>query len=172
MNDPLDELYFDWLRVKVLPPRDHKFEDLLLLLYKTEFTWVILNDRNRAADGVELRYDFLRETNYPRDKNWIEQPCSILEMLVGFAQRAAFQTDMPVRDWFWKMIENLRLDEFAWFEDGQESVIQERLNTFLDRTYDRNGNGGLFPIRRAKEDQRKVEIWYQFCEYVQAESLI
>lgn len=172
MNDSLDDLYFDWLRVKVLAPRDHNYEDLLLLLHKTEFTWVILNDRNRAADGKELRFDFLRETNYPRDQEWVEYPCSVLEMLVGFAQRAAFQTDMPVRDWFWKMIENLRLDDYRQISAGDDLEIQSRLDTFIWRTYNRHGHGGLFPIRHSKDDQRKVEIWYQFCEYVQAESLI
>lgn len=172
MNDSLDDLYFDWLRVKVLAPRDHNYEDLLMLLFKTEFTWVILNDRNRAADGIELRFDFLRETNYPREEAWVGEPCSILEMLIGFAQRAAFQTDWPVRDWFWRMIENLRLSDYRQLSPGDELTIQRLLDTFLWRTYDRNGNGGLFPMRHPKDDQRKVEIWYQFCEYVQAESLI
>jgi hypothetical protein len=93
-------------------------------------------------------------------------------MLVGFAQRAAFQTDMPVRDWFWKMIENLRLDDYRQISAGDDLEIQSRLDTFIWRTYTRDGSGGLFPMRRPKDDQRKVEIWYQFCEYVQAESLI
>jgi hypothetical protein len=171
-NESLDELYFDWLRAKVLAPRDMNYEDLLQLLYRTEFTWEILNDRNRASDGKELRYDFFRETNYPRDQLWAEYPCSVLEMLIGFAIRAAFLTDMPVRDWFWKMIENLRLNDYRQISEDDLPTIHKRLDTFISRTYDRNGNGGLFPMRRPKDDQRKVEIWYQFSDYMTAEKLI
>ena len=172
MNDSLDDLYFDWLRACVLAPRDNNYEDLLLLLHRKEFTWVILNDRNRAADGKELRFDFLRETNYPRDQLWVEYPCSMLEMLIGLSKRAAFQTDMPVRDWFWRLIINLRLDEYRQLSPGDELDVQNQLDTLIWRTYTSRGDGGLFPIRHSKEDQRKVEIWYQLCEYVQAESLI
>lgn len=171
-NDSLDELYFDWLRSKVLPPREAMYEDLLLLLHHTEFTWEVRNDENRAADGIELRFDFLRETNYPRDQEWVAYPCSVLEMLIGFSKRAAFLTDMSVREWFWRMIENLGLSDYRQISNGQELEIQGRLHTFVSRTYNRNGHGGLFPMHRPEEDQRKVEIWYQFNEYVQAENLI
>lgn len=171
-NDSLDELYFDWLRAKVLPPRDQGYEDLLMLLHKTEFTWELLHDENRAKDGIELRYDFLRETNYPREQLWVELPCSVLEMLIGFAQRAAFLTDMPVREWFWRMIENLGLRQYRQIDEQDLPTIHRRLDKFILRKYDRNGNGGLFPMRQPKDDQRKVEVWYQFSDYVQAESLI
>jgi hypothetical protein len=172
-DDTLDDLYFDWLRAKALPPRGFNYEELLLLLYRTEFTVRISNDQNRAADGIELRYDFLREGNYPREAHWLEQPCSVLEFLIGFAKRAAFLTDMPVRDWFWKMLGNLGLDEFRQISDpSEEEFIRNRLDIFMERQYDRNGNGGLFPLRNSRDDQRKVEIWYQFSEYVQAENLI
>lgn len=172
MNDSFDELYFDWLRGKLLAPRDFNYEALMLLLYKTEFVWNVLMDENRAADGIELRYDFLREGNYPRDNDWLSEPCSVLEMLIGFSQRAAFVTDWPVRDWFWKMIDNLGLSDYRRISQRDLPEIQKRLNTFMHRTYNRNGGGGLFPIHDSKNDQRKVEIWYQFNEYVQAESLI
>jgi hypothetical protein len=36
----------------------------------------------------------------------------------------------------------------------------------VDRTYQHNGHGGLFPLRLATSDQRKVEIWYQLSAYL------
>jgi hypothetical protein len=34
------------------------------------------------------------------------------------------------------------------------------------RLYTTSGYGGLFPLEEPKEDQRKVEIWYQMMAYL------
>lgn len=172
MDVELEEMYFKWLCAKVTTPYSNMYDGLLMILHKTEFVWIVLGDRNRAADGVELRTDFLRETNYLRTREWYECPCSILEALIAFARKANFQTDMPVADWFWKFIENLGLSEYRRVSDGDVRHILDILNTFVWRTYQPNGVGGLCPMAAPHRDQREVEIWYQWCEYVQEQRLI
>lgn len=172
MSGPIEEEYFDWLCAKVLSHQDRSYRDLLEILHRTEFVWVVLGDRNREEGGRELKTDFLRDTNYMRDRSWFECPSSVLEVLLKFAHVAAFQTDMPVKDWFWRFIANLELEEYKNLSEDDVSVIQEILNTFIWRTYRPNGCGGLFPMRFPKHDQRKVEIWYQFCEYVEEQNIL
>jgi hypothetical protein len=45
-------------------------------------------------------------------------------------------------------------------------LIEDILDQFIWRTYDYNCNGGLFPLDDPKDDQRNVEIWYQFANYL------
>jgi hypothetical protein len=90
----------------------------------------------------------------------------VLEMLIAFARRAEFETEDQVYVWFWEFLRNLGLDECSdqkGFDDEYVSLVLEDL---VWRTYSPNGNGGLFPIVDSHLDQRGIEIWYQFCEYL------
>src|SRR4051794_9849769 len=107
MVGTIEELYFDWLCEKILSPRSPNYHDLLLVLHRTEFVWVILGDKNRAEYGIDLRHDFLRETHYMSESEWFDNPCSVLEMLVALAGMAQFETDIPTKKWFWIFMENL-----------------------------------------------------------------
>ena len=40
------------------------------------------------------------------------------------------------------------------------------LDGFINRQYEANGEGGLFPLKGVCEDQREVEIWYQMNAYL------
>lgn len=165
MAEPLDHSYFRWLGTKVtdgLPPVAAHWL-ILNELHHIEFVWLLVGDDNRAADGVELREYFLREMNLPLDYDpmWMNQGCSVLEMLIAFAMRAEFQTEMPVKDWFWEFLRNLQISEAQDIKH-----IQDVIHEFMWRTFKPSGEGGLFPLREPPRDQRKVEIWYQFCDYL------
>lgn len=172
MSEPIEDLYFNWLCAKVCEPKVPVFLDLMRILYTTEYVWLLPEDQNRKEDGVELRTDFLRESFMKSDPEWLDEPCSVLEMLIAFAKRAAFQTDHTVKHWFWQFLNNLRLDEYRRVGIDDELIIREILYNFVWRIYAPNGDGGLFPIRDPKHDQRGVEIWYQFCEYLEDQCLI
>ncbi len=169
MSTPLEDAYFDWLYAKValLGPQDKSYFELVRILHNTEFVWLILGDDNRGSDGEDLRYLFLRsELIEEEDASWPMINCSVLEMLIAFAIKAEFQTDDSVRDWFWEFMDNLHLTEFSDDNMSYEAV-DEILYTFVWRLYDLDGSGGgLFPLRSPSKDQRKVEIWYQFSEYI------
>jgi hypothetical protein len=87
-------------------------------------------------------------------------------MLIAFSKRAEFMTDIPANDWFWEMLENLDLKRFNDGARIKQKEIDDILEVFIWRTYDVNGTGGLFPVDAPREDQRHVEIWYQFCGYL------
>jgi hypothetical protein len=172
MGEPIENEYFNWLCAKVLEPRGNIYYDLLGILYRTEFVWVVPGDRNRAEDGTELRLYFLNETGIEADSAWYSQPCSVLEMLIAFADRAYFQTDISARDWFWEFMTNLDLGEFRHVSREDAPVVENILHSFVWRTYDQSGSGGIFPMRWPKNDQTKIEIWYQFCEYLEDRGLM
>jgi hypothetical protein len=172
MDEPIENEYFNWLCVRVLERNGRMYYDLLGILHTTEFIWVVPQDSHRAADGIELRNDFLRESYRRNDPNWYAEPCSVLEMLIAFAKRASFQTGRPTRWWFWEMMSNLQLDQFRLLRDEDVRIIKDILHRFMCRDYDSHGYGGLFPITITQNDQRDIEIWYQFSEYTLNNGLV
>lgn len=166
MDEPIEGLYFNWLCAKVLSVEIPIYYELMRILYGTEFVWLVPGDQNRADDGLELREDFLRETTLYSDPEWFNSECSILEVLIAFAKRARFQTGTPTKEWFWEFLTNLGLDEFRQVSKTDRLVIDDILHDFVWRTYNSNGHGGIFPLRWPKHDQREVEIWYQFTDYL------
>jgi hypothetical protein len=172
MNEPLENLYFNWLCAKVImtdkstPSLTHY--KLLRMLHNTEFTWLLSGDDNRAEDGKELRSEFLIAADIPDNVEWRTIPgCSMLEMFIAFARRAQFQTEIPAREWFWEFMNNIGLDGADDGSDITEGEIEDILDVVVWRTYLANGYGGIFPIDDPTHDQRKVELWYQFYEYLE-----
>jgi hypothetical protein len=87
-------------------------------------------------------------------------------MLIAFSKRAEFATDVPHAQWFWEFIDNLGLTEFNDASEVTTDDVADILYTFVWRLYRDNGKGGLFPLEGPHQDQRKVEVWYQFCAYL------
>lgn len=170
IDEPIESTYFNWLCAKIMqvdvPTPSLEYWKLLRMLHSTEFIWLLSGDDNRAEDGVDLRTEFLRESYLENDQSWADFGCSVLELLIAFSRRAAFETEQSAKDWFWEFLYNLGLSDFndAYNPDGLE--VDECLQRFVWRTYDANGRGGLFPLDNPKHDQRQVEIWYQFCEWL------
>lgn len=174
MNEPLEETYFNWLCEKVVSGHETaRYQTVLRTLHNTEFVWMISGDDNRAEDGKNLRAEFLLELDIPDDPVWrIEPGCTVLEMLIAFSRRAEWQNDMPAKQWFWIFIVNLGLIE-CYDESGiTPQDVCEFLEPFIWRTYEMDGRGGMFPMTHPHRDQRDVEIWYQFCDYLVDQDLM
>lgn len=172
MSEPLEEVYFNWLYTKIQrgPGRtpSTSYRSLIFALQSTEYQWLVLGDDNRAADGIDLRSEFLNELGIDNvEPGWLDLECSVLEMLIALARNCAFQTALDEKEWFWIFLENLELSEIS---DGSYSSqahhIYPTLQAFVGREYDRNGRGGIFPLRHTDNDQRRTELWYQFSEYL------
>lgn len=171
MDEPIEETYFNWLYTQVasvqVPTPSLTFWTLFRDLHATEFVWLVSGDDNRAEDGRDLRKEFLRESFIPNENPaWMHFECSVLEMLIAFSRRAAFETDLSPREWFWIFMENLHLDGFNDAMPRVSEKVSEVMDRLVWRTYHPSGSGGMFPLRETSNDQTKVEIWYQFCEYL------
>jgi len=173
MDEPIEDVYFNWLYAKVAyraqPTPSNRFQSLLYFMHRTEFVWRVSGDDNRAEDGRGLRQEFLYEIREELAEPLAELECSVLEMMIAFSRRAAFQTDMTPLEWFWIMLENLGIAHLCDSEfDGSDAtaMLGQILEDLVWRRYDEKGRGGLFPLRNPSQDQREVEIWYQFCEYL------
>lgn len=178
-DQPIEEVYFNWLYNKVastdVPTPSLTFYTLLRTLHSFEFIWIVSGDDNRAEDGLDVRREFFIQRRVEDDKDWAYLGCSVLEMLIAFSRKTAFDTSVPEREWFWIFLNNLEIASFtdALFYDTPSAYadklfeyLHELINIFVWRTYTKKGLGGMFPMKSAKKDQTKVEIWYQFCGYV------
>ena len=169
------EDYFNWLyRLVCLSGRpDASFYMMLKALYRKEFYGLIPNDDNRGVDGQALRDEFRHLEHQELGPNWFRAPSTVLEMLIALSRRMVLifiGTDIEATydKWFWEMIENLGLDNLTdsiFFNQDGQYVVEEILNNLLERTYEPNGSGGLFPLTNPRIDQRGVEIWYQMQYY-------
>ena len=141
-------------------------------LHRKEFYWIVPNDDNRIYDGKALRTKFIEESPWCGRCD-LTGVCSMLELLIGVAGRCVTMATSPhtsdtVSDWFWQVMSNVGLDRFTdecWMELNGSAEVDRILTRIIDRTYHRNGRGGLFPLKYHKLDQRKTEIWYQMAAW-------
>lgn len=170
--------YFEWLCDFVCKDRysdQISYRKLLIDLHTNEFTYTIPKDRNRAEDGISLRYRFARACNADSLIDFITDslngPCSVLEMMVALAIRCeeTIMDNPQIGDrtgqWFWGMITNLGLGSMT-DDNYDKRFVDDTVSRFLNREYERNGKGGLFTVRNCKQDLRKVEIFYQLCYFL------
>ena len=140
-------------------------------LYSVPFTYSIPNDENRAEDGIDLRYRWAIMNGYDDVPTYLDGPCSVLEMMVALAIRCeeSLMDDPQIGDrtrhWFWGMITNLGLGYMS-NDNYDPQYVNEIIDRFLNREYDRDGRGGLFRIRDCRYDLRNVEIWCQLNWYI------
>lgn len=170
---PLDERYFCWLYSQVgsveTRNKAKTYWKLLRILYTKEFTWArkIDKDGNRAQDGKDLRTEFLRETKTDVDEpGWLDEPCSFLEMLIALAWKLAFDGGGEPAERFWELIDNIGLLECTDAFPPDPFIVDHILNNIVNREYAYNGAGGLFPLKKADQDQRNVELIYQAEAYL------
>ena len=161
--------YFTWLCE--LLDGDGKYNRLLNTLYYREFIYSVPNDANRAFEGVEIRRKYCKEMGIKYEPlSFKYQYCTILELLLGLAYRCEDimsdqREEVSVQEWFWKLLSNLHISEYD-DENFNESKANLPVNRIIDRAYERNGEGGIFPLKYTKKDQRRVELWYQMNEYL------
>ena len=175
LKDRISNDYFEWIYNLVCGERFSEklsYKKLLMHLHNTNFIYLIPKDGNRAQDGIDLRYRFAYEyTDIEDADSYLKGPCSVLEMMVALAVRCEETImDDPTKgdrtgQWFWNMIVSLG---FGGMSDDRYDrfFVDKTLDRFLSRKYEPNGQGGLFTIRNPKRDMRKIEIWYQVCDYL------
>lgn len=170
-NDP----YFEWL-YRISGLMEHgSYQLLAAQLHQIPFKPVMAidNDANRANDGLYLRVQFIERYGV-HGSSASRGVCTMLEFLVGLAKRMNFlmsgeNEQGKTKHYFWCMIQNLRLtklDDESFYILKGEFFVEEAINRVLERTYDFDGNGGLFPVKNSQNDQRHIEIWYQMQQWL------
>ena len=138
--------------------------DLFDLMHQKEFVWVVPNDDNRIADGLEVRDEWNRSgRNMPE-----EGPCSFLEVLIALSRRLEHVTGEYSGGWARQLLVNLNIGKY---DDPLSRYKVDRLDDVMEaviwRTYSPDGEGGFFPLKDPRDDQRKIEIWYQMSAYIE-----
>ena len=169
----LNHVYFVWLLDKInLSERNIMTSDqygfLLDAMFQKTFYAVVNKDWNRSVDGELLREKFASEKN-------MKEPdlgdCRVLEMLVALSIRIENEVMYDhaygdrTSEWFWMMVRNLGLLQFD-NSHFSEKKVDEILTKFLDREYEPDGAGGLFPMKDSEKDQREIEIWWQMQAFI------
>lgn len=172
--------YFQWLCDLVhCEKKEKSYYKLLKIMFDTEFLVKNKNDINRGVDGALLKTDYIMTDEticYGPDLD--PASCSVLEMIIGISKRMMFELAKDGDDdesyfyhYFWEILDNLHL---TWFDDkkiewnpNQNTVrIEEILRILNERKYQKNGEGGMFPLRNPSKNQKRVEIWYQMQAYI------
>lgn len=173
-EDEINNEYFEWMFDLVCGNRYSKYisyRKLLMRLHTTEFIFSIPKDANRAEDGIGLRYRFALYKDDMDILDYLNGPCSVLEMMIALSIRCEEDImDVPTMgdrtgQWFWGMIVNLGLGSMT-DDRYDKQYVDFVLDRFLNREYDPDGKGGLFTVRNCDEDLRTAEIWYQMCWYL------
>lgn len=158
-----DKWYLDYLERQFEPDPGNTHRDLFEMMNQKEFVWFVPNDDNRVMDGLQIRADWLKYDGPASELG----PCSFLEVLIGVSRHIAFIIDEDTKAWARQLLINLDLnrmrDPLSRYKAKKADAIME---TVIWRTYEINGEGGFFPLIKPKEDQRKVEIWFQMSAYI------
>jgi len=170
----LAEDYLRWLEPQLKDEfvnQGETYWDLLRIMFDKDFdkdgVWLVPNDDNRLADGLDLRTEFCYAYHIRADALRSLKPASFLEVFIGLSRRLAFIAGGTPRGWAWQFLVNLELTRMT---DPLSRYKVRRVNDIMDtviqRTYQPNGLGGFFPLSWPEEDQRQVELWYQMAAYI------
>lgn len=167
-----DRNYYNWLIDQIEVHSSRTYHEMFRQLHETEFIWIVPNDDNRVYDGLDLRTEFVDNTHgWPLDEIMnlpimTGRGASVLEVLIGLSRRTAFTCGGQAPWWAWQLIGNLGLFKFSDpLNARKKERLHDKLEALIWRTYAYDGKGGFFPLNDPKEDQTKVEIWYQMNEY-------
>lgn len=145
---------------------DKRYDFLLQTLWKKEFVAVLPKDEESVSNTLAMR----------RDNNFVDDfgPCRVLEILLYFAIRLeeftynnGITTNRVI--FFWRLVTNLDLHPFThdnWSTPELYFELDQILNNWIERRFDKAGNGSPFPLRNPPKDQRKTPMWYQLQAYM------
>ena len=166
--------YFLWLCSLVNADMD-RYSELLFCLHDIDFSWCIDQDSGRAEEGLNLRNEYYTLSNYTAD--WVmlmDKPCSVLEALIPIAKRMSDMLEGDnsgdtTRVWFWKFLENLKLKKFnnvfVQHDENSDYDIKIAVINWLNREFEFDGTGSIFPLKHPKYDERNRTIVYQMYDY-------
>lgn len=163
----LDRDYFEYLLylMRADTPDYERYVNLLSELYDIPFIYSHPMDENRVIDALDMRREYLFDHGYGVRKNrFMDRDVSVLEVLAALSRRIEIEVtgepgDDHIEQWFWVMLGNLGLLSEDAIDD--RGFIRNKVDIWMTRSYDKNGNGSAFPLRKTTTDQRENDLWYQ-----------
>ena len=144
-----DYSYLEYLYDIAIGHVDESYRCLLTTLNDIPFYYTIPRDENRMWDGLKLRDMYSDYFGNLLDPN---QPCTVLEMMVGLCYRYVMEhatgneNDIPVM--FFNILDNMGLmgctDE-CW-DETEAYRVRLRVSMMVNREYPASGEGSMFPL--------------------------
>ena len=173
-EDNIRNDYFEWLYKNACRGKAHdnvSYRKLLMLMHSIDFDFYMRDDLSRFNDGVNLRYRYGNRIGREDIMDILDEPCSVLEMILALAIRcedeimANVQYGDRTTQWFWNMMKNLGLSYMTDERFDKDTAVRI-IYDFMERRYQPNGRGGLFYMPNRNEDLTEVEIWTQLLWYL------
>lgn len=159
--------YFHWLVEQIRHEGPKTYWDILWVMHEKDFVFIVPRDDNRLVDGLELRPEFLIQSDAPPSiKPELFGQCSVLEVMIALSRRMSFVAGEDAEGWAWVMMSNLGFDKFSDpLGPRKRQRSHEILNNLVWRHYQSDGSGGFFPLAWPETDQTTTELWYQMQAY-------
>lgn len=150
----------DWI-IELFDGSEHTC--LFKQLMTVEFIWHVPLDANLLPCVRRFRDKMGRDYDGPTGRP------SVLEIFVTLAveceDKIMHNDDFGNRtcQWFWMMLHNLGVNIYddAHYNNRTAEEIDDKIQTFLDRTYDYYGEGGIFTCNHPYYDMRSAPLWEQ-----------
>jgi len=165
--------YRFWLNHLVQNEISGCYNNLLAILWRTEFYSDIEEDNDRARDALILRDMFSSEN---KDKLTNEEylklnktSVRLIEVMIALSRRIndTVSTTNDISKYFWEMVASLELQKMD-DENFIASTAQKKISIFLERRYHKNGRGSLFFIKGIGPEYNATitPLWMQMNVYL------
>ena len=172
----LNKHYLCWLmnQLQIAGGGPGGYLHLCEVLQNCAFLSLVQMDENRREEAIDLRYEASGDI-----QDIVEGPfsytCSVLELLVVMVRRMNYemldsQYESGIGRWTGEIFANAGFDAFtnARFEADENAVneAKELISDIVYRRYGFDGEGGFFPLKNPKHDQRYCELLTQMNDYI------
>ncbi len=174
INYDIKKEYFNHLVDLVCDKKHPKIDyiPLLELLHNMKFSVFVEKDENRVQDAKYLRVKWtdsegILEYLYEFE----DEKASVLEVLVSISDRLSFQigdnttNSHTLSDCFWEILRNLDIEKY-YSSNYKPLNVKEKVRNWMSRKIKKDGSGGIFPLKKPKEDQKSLQIWDQMNDYI------
>lgn len=165
-------------RAQIEAAGDHGYFHLCSSLMEYPFTPVLEMDENRSYECMALRSDFADgydpEAIDILDEIYGEYG-TMMELLVVLAEKMQYnlmdsEFEAGAGKWFRELLRNTGLYESCnrcYGQEGYEEYVIDILDRINYRKYGWDGEGGLFPLKLPRQDQRYTELIVQMNDYIE-----
>lgn len=164
-----------WLNNKIANDISPAYNQLLAILWRTEFIAEYQQDNNRMEDAYNLRDEFADSINI-ENQDYLKlkaTPVRLIEVMISLAKRIneIISVDDNISKYFWEMVASLEMNKL---DDSMynASSAQKHIDILLGHKYRKNGRGGLFFIKDADLSYNAplLDIWTQAMAWINSKS--